>query len=113
MDRLPRLRLAGCHQSRYGEILASVPLAEQPKLHAAIEAAAAAYPEWRRTPPEDRIQPLFKLKMLLEDHIDDIARIITLENGKTFTEAKAEMRRAIENVEGRLRHSHDDAGLQP
>jgi malonate-semialdehyde dehydrogenase (acetylating) / methylmalonate-semialdehyde dehydrogenase len=37
--------------------------------------------------------------MLLEDHIDDIARIITQENGKTFTEAKAEMRRAIENVE--------------
>ena len=65
----------------------------------AVEAAAAAFPEWRRTPPEDRIQPLFKLKMLLEDHIDDIARIITQENGKTFAEAKAEMRRAIENVE--------------
>ena len=42
---------------------------------------------------------LFKLKMLLEEHIDEIARIITLENGKTFAEAKAEMRRAIENVE--------------
>ena len=37
--------------------------------------------------------------MLLEEHIDDIARIITQENGKTFAEAKAEMRRAIENVE--------------
>src|ERR1700685_774264 len=58
-----------------------------------------AFPEWRRTPPEDRIQPLFKLKMLLEDHITDIARIISQENGKTFAEAKAEMRRAIENVE--------------
>ena len=51
------------------------------------------------TPPEDRIQPLFKLKTLLEEHIDEIARIITTENGKTFTEARAEMRRAIENVE--------------
>ncbi len=39
------------------------------------------------------------LKMLLEEHIDDIARMITLENGKTFVEGKAEMRRAIENVE--------------
>ena len=38
-------------------------------------------------------------KMLLEEHLDDISRIITQENGKTFTEAKAEMRRAIENVE--------------
>ena len=82
-----------------GEVLAQVPLAEAAEVNQAIEAAAAAFPEWRRTPPEDRIQPLFKLKMLLEDHIDDIARIITQENGKTFTEAKAEMRRAIENVE--------------
>jgi len=82
-----------------GETLAQVPLAEAAEVNQAIEAAAAAFPEWRRTPPEDRIQPLFKLKMLLEDHIDDIARIITQENGKTFTEAKAEMRRAIENVE--------------
>src|SRR6202521_5650829 len=82
-----------------GEVLASVPLADAAEVNQAVEAAAAAFPEWRRTPPEDRIQPLFKLKMLLEDHIDDIARIITQENGKTFTEAKAEMRRAIENVE--------------
>src|SRR5262244_4297404 len=74
-------------------------MADSADVNAAVEAAAAAFPEWRRTPPEDRIQPLFKLKMLLEDHIDDIARIITMENGKTFTEAKAEMRRAIENVE--------------
>src|SRR5271170_7653204 len=82
-----------------GETLAQVPLAEAAEVNQAVEAAAAAFPEWRRTPPEDRIQPLFKLKTLLEDHIDDIARIITQENGKTFTEAKAEMRRAIENVE--------------
>ena len=39
----------------------------------AVSAASAAFPQWRRTPPEDRIQPLFKLKVLLEDHIDDIA----------------------------------------
>src|ERR1700739_4186034 len=82
-----------------GEVLAQVPLADAAEVSQAVEAAAAAFPEWRRTPPEDRIQPLFKLKMLLEEHIDDIARIITLENGKTFGEAKAEMRRAIENVE--------------
>src|ERR1700721_1990657 len=82
-----------------GEVLASVPLADAAEVNAAIEAAAAAFPEWRRTPPEDRLQPLFTLKMLLEDHIGDIARIITQENGKTLPEAKAEMRRAIENAE--------------
>jgi len=42
---------------------------------------------------------LFRLKHILEDRLDEISRIITQENGKTFTEAKAEMRRAIENVE--------------
>ncbi|HLV86013.1 MAG TPA: CoA-acylating methylmalonate-semialdehyde dehydrogenase [Candidatus Sulfotelmatobacter sp.] len=82
-----------------GEALASVPLGDAADVNAAVDAAAAAFPEWRRTPPEDRIQPLFKLKFLLEEHLDEIGRIITQENGKTFTEAKAEMRRAIENVE--------------
>jgi malonate-semialdehyde dehydrogenase (acetylating)/methylmalonate-semialdehyde dehydrogenase len=82
-----------------GELIASVPLSSNNEVASAIEAAAAAYPAWRRTPPEDRIQPLFKLKQLLEEHVDELARIITLENGKTFAESKAELRRAIENVE--------------
>jgi malonate-semialdehyde dehydrogenase (acetylating)/methylmalonate-semialdehyde dehydrogenase len=82
-----------------GEVLARVPLADASEVTKAIEFAAAAYPAWRRTPPEDRIQPLFKLKQLLEEHLDELARTITQENGKTFAEAKAELRRAIENVE--------------
>src|SRR5438309_10617636 len=82
-----------------GEVIAKVPLSDAAEVNATIETAAAAYPEWRRTPAEDRIQPLFKLKQLLEEHVDDIARIITQENGKTLGEAKGEMRRAIENVE--------------
>src|SRR6266480_4544256 len=82
-----------------GEVLARVPLSDAVEVSRAIEAASAAYPAWRRTPPEDRIQPLFKLKQLLEDHLDELSRIITQENGKTFAEAKAELRRAIENVE--------------
>jgi malonate-semialdehyde dehydrogenase (acetylating) / methylmalonate-semialdehyde dehydrogenase len=82
-----------------GEAIAKVPLSSVNEVASAVEAAAAAFPEWRRTPPEDRIQPLFKLKQLLEDHINELGRIITEENGKTFTEAKAELRRTIENVE--------------
>jgi malonate-semialdehyde dehydrogenase (acetylating)/methylmalonate-semialdehyde dehydrogenase len=82
-----------------GETIAQTPSSTPDEVKATIEAAAAAYPAWRRTPPEDRIQPLFKLKMLLEAHIDELGRIITQENGKTFAEAKAELRRAIENVE--------------
>ena len=81
------------------EVLGRVPMSDAAEVTRAIDAAQAAYPDWRRTPAEDRIQPLFKLKMLLEEHIDDFARTITQENGKTLVEAKAEMRRSIENVE--------------
>jgi malonate-semialdehyde dehydrogenase (acetylating) / methylmalonate-semialdehyde dehydrogenase len=82
-----------------GETLAQVPLDGEADVASAIESAAAAFPEWRRTPPEDRIQYLFKLKQLFEEHLEDLARFITMENGKTLTEARAELRRAIENVE--------------
>src|ERR1700691_4975992 len=81
------------------EVFGRVPISDAAEVTRAIDAAQAAFPEWRRTPAEDRIQPLFKLKMLLEEHIDDFGRIISQENGKTFAEAKAEMRRSIENVE--------------
>jgi malonate-semialdehyde dehydrogenase (acetylating)/methylmalonate-semialdehyde dehydrogenase len=82
-----------------GEVIAQTPLCSASEVAAAIDAAASAFPEWRRTPAEDRIQPLFKLKHILEAEVDDLARVLTTENGKTFTEAKAELRRAIENVE--------------
>ena len=55
------------------ETIATVPLCGAAEVAKAVEAAAAAFPAWRRTPPEDRIQPLFKLKHLLEEHIDDLA----------------------------------------
>src|SRR6202045_2256007 len=82
-----------------GETIGQTPLSTAAEVDAAVESAATAFRAWRRTPPEDRIQPLFKLKQLLEDHVDELGRIITLENGKTFAEGKAELRRAIENVE--------------
>jgi malonate-semialdehyde dehydrogenase (acetylating)/methylmalonate-semialdehyde dehydrogenase len=81
------------------EVLARTPLSTKADVDAAVQTAADAFPSWRRTPAGERIQYLFKLKNLLEEHIDELARLITIENGKTLGEAKAEMRRAIENVE--------------
>lgn len=82
-----------------GDVLSRVPLSPSEEVNAAAAAAVTAFEEWRRTPPVERIQYLFKLKNLLEENIDDIAKTITLECGKTLSEAKGEMRRAIENVE--------------
>ncbi|GAC1683282.1 MAG: CoA-acylating methylmalonate-semialdehyde dehydrogenase [Candidatus Acidiferrum sp.] len=81
------------------ELIARTPLSTHADVDAAVQAAASAFPAWRQTPPGERIQFLFKLKNLLDEHIDELARLITIENGKTFGEAKAELRRGIENVE--------------
>ena len=81
------------------DILAQVPSGSYQDVADAATAAEQGFKEWRSTPVSKRVQYLFKLKTLLEDNLDDIARTITLESGKTFVEAKAEMVRAIENVE--------------
>ena len=81
------------------EVLGKVPLSPKAEVEQAAQAAAEALPGWRRTPPTDRVQYLFKLKQRLEENLDDIARTITMECGKTVDESRGELRRAIENVE--------------
>ncbi|MFZ1770389.1 MAG: aldehyde dehydrogenase family protein, partial [Caldilinea sp.] len=81
------------------EVLARTPLSPSAEVDEAARMAAEAFPAWRRTPAPARIQYLFKLKMLMEEHFEDLARSITLENGKILDDARGEMRRAIENVE--------------
>ena len=82
-----------------GEELGRTPLSPAAEVDAAVQAARRAFPGWRRVPVTERIQYLFKLKGLLEDQFEDIARTITMECGKTLAESRGEMRRAIENVE--------------
>jgi malonate-semialdehyde dehydrogenase (acetylating)/methylmalonate-semialdehyde dehydrogenase len=82
-----------------GDVLARAPLGSQEDVAAAVDAASAAFPEWRATPAAERIQYLFRLKQLLDEHFEEIARITTTENGKTLAESRGELRRGIENVE--------------
>jgi malonate-semialdehyde dehydrogenase (acetylating) / methylmalonate-semialdehyde dehydrogenase len=82
-----------------GQVIAKTPLSGKEAVDAAAKAASEAFPGWRRTPVQDRVQYLFKLRELLRANGDEIARLITNECGKTFEEAKAEMVRAYENVE--------------
>ncbi|HVO70388.1 MAG TPA: CoA-acylating methylmalonate-semialdehyde dehydrogenase [Aggregatilineaceae bacterium] len=87
------------HDPATAEILTEVPLSPPTEVDRAAQAAAAAAQAWRRVPPSERVQHLFKLKGVLEENIEALSRSITLENGKTLAEARGEMRRAIENVE--------------
>ncbi|MCH7409452.1 CoA-acylating methylmalonate-semialdehyde dehydrogenase [Belliella sp. DSM 111904] len=83
------------------EVLAQVPFGPSTAsdLDQAVQCAHAAYLEWRNVPVMQRVQPLYKLKALLEEHHEELSRIITLECGKTIIESRAELQRAIENVE--------------
>lgn len=82
-----------------GEVIAKTPLGSKADVDAAARAASDAFQGWRRTPVNDRVQYLFKLRNLMRENGDEIAKLITNECGKTFDEAKAEMVRAYENIE--------------
>src|SRR5579864_4481814 len=81
------------------ETIVRVPLSSREDVDEVVQAAQTAFDGWRRTPPLERVQYLFKFKRLLEDNFDEIARLTTQECGKTLAEAQGELRRGIENVE--------------
>ena len=82
-----------------GQVIAKTPLGTKVDVDSAAKAASEALPAWRRTPVNDRVQYLFKLRNLMRENADEIGKLITDEAGKTFEEAKAEMERAYENIE--------------
>ena len=83
------------------EILGKVPYGKNTfsDVTSAVEIASKAFISWSKIPVMRRVQPLYKLKQLLEENSEDIARTITMECGKTLAESRGEVLRAIENVE--------------
>jgi len=79
--------------------IAKIPISTSAEMDAAVEAAKAAFPDWRRTTPVARSRYLFRLKELLEENFEEVSRIQTQEHGKTIDESRGETRRGIENVE--------------
>jgi malonate-semialdehyde dehydrogenase (acetylating)/methylmalonate-semialdehyde dehydrogenase len=81
------------------ETLAQVPLSTRADVDRAVQAARAAFPGWRSTPPIQRARKCFDLKYLLEETKDELAALVTRDNGKTLTDSTGEVRRGIECVE--------------
>lgn len=81
------------------EHLTTVPLTPADAVHHAAEAAHTAYLEWREVPVTERVQPLYRLKALIERDLNDLATTITRECGKTLPESTGELQRGIENIE--------------
>ncbi len=82
-----------------GQVSRYVALAGAGEVEAAVQAAKAAFPAWADTPPIRRARVMFRFLELLNTHKDELARCITLEHGKVFTDAQGEVARGIDIVE--------------
>jgi malonate-semialdehyde dehydrogenase (acetylating) / methylmalonate-semialdehyde dehydrogenase len=82
-----------------GTLLAEMPCSSAADLDAAVAAASAAFPLWSRTPIKERVQVFFRYKYLLEQHLEELAALVSEENGKTHGEAVAEIEKCIELTE--------------
>jgi malonate-semialdehyde dehydrogenase (acetylating)/methylmalonate-semialdehyde dehydrogenase len=79
-----------------GEVLALTPAGGLAEVRAAVEAARAAFPGWSATPVTQRARILFRCRHVLGEHAEELARLISLENGKTLDEARGDVTRGLE-----------------
>lgn len=82
-----------------GALLSSVPLSAPKDLDAAVRAAKIVFPAWSHTPIKERVQVLFRYRYLLEKNLQELAALVSEENGKTIGEAVAEVEKCIELTE--------------
>src|SRR5918998_4125395 len=82
-----------------GAVISRVPLSSQHEVDGAVQAAAKAFPAWSATPIKERVQVFYRYKALLEQHIDELAGLVTEENGKIASEARAEVLKSAELCE--------------
>ncbi|HEY8486154.1 MAG TPA: aldehyde dehydrogenase family protein, partial [Limnochordales bacterium] len=82
-----------------GQIIEEVPLSGPADVDEAVQEAQRAFEGWARTPVMERVRLMFRFKQKLEEHFEELARLVTLHHGKTVEEARGEVRRGIEVVD--------------
>ena len=82
-----------------GSLLSKVPMSNGKDLNNAVSAAKKAFPAWSRTPIKERVQVFFRYKNLLEKHREELSELVKEENGKTYSEALAEIEKSVELTE--------------
>ena len=87
------------HSPLDGTLLSVVPLSSSVDLDMAVSAAKQAFPAWSRTPIKERVQVFFRYKTLLEKNLEELAKLCSEENGKTYGESVAEIEKCIELTE--------------
>jgi malonate-semialdehyde dehydrogenase (acetylating) / methylmalonate-semialdehyde dehydrogenase len=96
VDDLPTLEVFNPSE---GSPISSVPLSARREVDQAVANAKAAFPGWSATPIKERVQVFYRYKTLLEKHIDELAALVTEENGKINSEARAEVLKSAELTE--------------
>src|SRR5207249_748422 len=87
------------HNPSTGEVIARTPFCGAAEVDEAVRAARKAFGSWSQTPAPKRATLMFKYRNILEVHLEEVAKIITHENGKTLEEARGDVRRGFEVVE--------------
>src|SRR5438552_2111843 len=82
-----------------GSVISRVPLSPATEVDRAVQAAKRAFPMWSALPIKERVQVFFRYKALLEKNIDELSALITEENGKIDSEARAEVLKSAELTE--------------
>ncbi len=95
----PADRLGDVYDPATGERTAQVAFADAAVVDLAVRTAREAYGEWRNSSMTQRVKILFAYRALVEEHLDDIARLISSEHGKVFSDAQGEVNRGLEVVE--------------
>src|SRR5688500_12088101 len=82
-----------------GEVIAECPVGGKAEVNAAVEAAQAAFPDWRETPAVERARVFFRYRQLVEKNFDRLCQTVSREHGKTLAEARGSVYRGLENIE--------------
>lgn len=88
-----------CFDPSTGEVIALAPQCTSAEMQEAISAASAAFPAWANTPPNMRVQILFRMKSLMDTHLEELTRLVAAENGKVWNEAMGDVLKVTEVTE--------------
>ncbi|MGX6447520.1 CoA-acylating methylmalonate-semialdehyde dehydrogenase [Patulibacter sp. S7RM1-6] len=92
-------RFADVFDPSTGEVQAQVALASTDEVDAAVRDAAAAQPAWAATNPQKRARVLNRFVGLINEHMDELAELLSSEHGKTVPDAKGDIQRGLEVAE--------------
>ncbi|MGI8545839.1 MAG: CoA-acylating methylmalonate-semialdehyde dehydrogenase [Gemmatimonadaceae bacterium] len=92
----PDVPVVNVYDPSSGSVISRVPMSAAREVDAAVQSAQAAFPKWAATPIKERVQVFYRYKALLEENVDELAALVSEENGKIASGARAEVLKSAE-----------------